>query len=265
MDPVVFFKLILIGYIENLNSDRKIIEHSRLRLDILLFLSYDIDEELPWHSTISRTRQLYVGEVFKELFSKVVGLCVSKRMLSGKRQAIDSVYIKANASKDSLVEKQIIEDGVQYIQELQHDEYGNQIEQHDNVMKDHRDSDTITRSRKQSTDNHHGWKGKQYKDMPTGKSLTNRTDSNDTAQGRPKFVSNHTHYSSTDRDARVSVKPGKPRQLNYTMQTSVDMGSHIITNAEAHYADRRDSESLPQVLTNTIHNLIQHDLTVEHR
>jgi transposase len=90
IDPVVFFKLILVGYLENLNSDRKIIEHSRLRLDILFFLGYDLDEELPWHSTISRTRSLYGEEVFKELFSKVLSLCVSKGMLSGRRQAIDS-------------------------------------------------------------------------------------------------------------------------------------------------------------------------------
>src|SRR5678809_306738 len=76
IDPVVFFKLILIGYLENLNSDRKIIAHSQLRLDILFFLGYDIDEELPWHSTISRTRALYGEQVFKELFSKVLTLCV---------------------------------------------------------------------------------------------------------------------------------------------------------------------------------------------
>ena len=263
IDPVVFFKLILIGYLENLNSDRKIIDHSRLRLDILFFLGYDIDEELPWHSTLSRTRQLYGEEVFKELFSKILSLCVSKSMLSGRRQAIDSAYIKANASMDSLVEKQIIEDGEQYLQELQRDEYGNEIEQHDNVMKDDRDKDQITQSRKNSTDQHHSWKGKEYKDMPTGKSLTNRTDGNDSEIGRPKFVSNHTHYSTTDRDARVSVKPGKPRQLNYTMQTSVDMSSHIITNIEAHLSDRRDSESLPQVLSNTIANLNELGLTVE--
>ena len=263
IDPVVFFKLILVGYLENLNSDRKIIDHSKLRLDILFFLGYDIDEELPWHSTISRTRQLYGEEVFKELFSKVLSMCVSKGMLSGKRQAIDSAYVKANASMDSLIAKEIIEDGGQYLQELQHDEYGKEIERHDNVMKDDRDNDTITQSRRKSTDKHHSWKEKEYKDMPTGKSLSKRTDGDETERGRPKFISNHTHYSTTDRDARVSVKPGKPRQLNYTMQTSVDMSSHIITNIEAHLSDRRDSESLPQVLINTIHNLKQQGLMVE--
>ncbi|HEX8314984.1 MAG TPA: IS1182 family transposase [Flavisolibacter sp.] len=263
IDPVVFFKLILIGYLENLNSDRRIIAHSKMRLDILFFLGYDLDEELPWHSTISRTRALYGEDVFKELFSKVLSLCVSKNMLSGRRQAIDSAYIKANASMDSLVEKQIIEDGQQYLDELRHDDYGKPIEQHDNVMKDDRDSDTITKSRSKSTGQHHAWKGEEYKDMPKGKSLTNRTDGDDTQTGRPKFVSNHTHYSTTDRDARVSVKPGKPRQLNYAMQTAVDMSSHVITNIEAHLADRRDSECLAQVLTNTINNLNEQELQVE--
>ncbi len=263
IDPVVFFKLILVGYIENLNSDRKIIAHSSMRLDILFFLGYDIDEELPWHSTISRTRQLYGEEVFKQVFKNVLSLCVHKGMLSGTRQAIDSAYIKANASMDSLVEKQIIEDGEHYLEELNHDEYGNKIEQHQNVMHDDRDSDTISESRKNSTDRHHTWKDKEYKDMPAGRALTKRTGEGHTEKGRPKFVSNHTHYSTTDRDARVSVKPGKPRQLNYSMQTAVDIGSHVITNVEAHLADRRDSECLGQVLENTISNLEQQGLSVE--
>src|SRR5215204_2887368 len=260
IDPAIFFKLILVGYLENLNSDRKIIEHSKMRLDILFFLGYDLDEELPWHSTISRTRALYGEQVFKELFTKVLSLCVSKGMLSGRRQAIDSAFIKANASMDSLKEKQIIEDGEHYLDELRHDEYGSNIEQHDNVMKDDRDSDTITRSRSKSTEEHHQWKAEEYKGMPKGKSLTK---TNDDDNARPKFVSNHTHYSTTDRDARVSVKPGKPRQLNYSMQTAVDMSSHLITNVEAHLADRRDSECLSQVLHNTIANLQKQGLMVE--
>ena len=263
IDPVVFFKLILVGYLENLNSDRKIIEHSRMRMDVLFFLGYDLDEELPWHSTISRTRALYTEEVFKELFLKVLALCVSKGMLSGRRQAIDSAFVKANASMDSLVEKEIIEDAGHYLDELRHDDYGNQVEQHDKVMKDDRDSDTITKSRKGSTEEHHRWKAEQYKGMPRGKAVTKNQGEEGEQQARPKFVSNHTHYSTTDRDARVSVKPGKPRQLNYSMQTAVDMGAHVITNVEAHYADRRDSECLPQVLQNTITNLKQQQLQVE--
>ena len=115
IDPAVFFKLILVGYLENLNSDRKIIQHASMRLDILFFLGYDLDEELPWHSTISRTRGLFGEEVFKALFKQVLSLCVQKGMLSGRRQAIDSAFVKANASMDSLRQKEIIEDGEHYL------------------------------------------------------------------------------------------------------------------------------------------------------
>ena len=68
LDPVVFFKLVLVGRLENLVSDRRLVEHCALRLDILYFLGYEVDEDLPWHSTISRTRQLYPAAVFEYLF-----------------------------------------------------------------------------------------------------------------------------------------------------------------------------------------------------
>lgn len=49
----------LVSRLENLVSDRRLSEHCSLRLDILYFLGYEVDKDLPWHSTISRTRQLY--------------------------------------------------------------------------------------------------------------------------------------------------------------------------------------------------------------
>jgi Transposase domain (DUF772). len=88
-------------------------------LSIRLFLGYDLDEELPWHSTISRTRQLFGEEVFLSLFQKVLSLCVQKGMVRGKRQCVDSAYIKANASMDSLLEKEVVEDVKAYVNELE--------------------------------------------------------------------------------------------------------------------------------------------------
>ena len=70
IDPVVFFKLMMVGYFENVCSDRKIIAMAGMRLDVLFFIGYDIDEPLPWHSTLSRTRQLYGEEVFLLLFKR---------------------------------------------------------------------------------------------------------------------------------------------------------------------------------------------------
>lgn len=54
IDPVLFFKILLIGYLNNINSDRALLRYCADSLSIRLFLGNDRDEELPWHSTISR-------------------------------------------------------------------------------------------------------------------------------------------------------------------------------------------------------------------
>ena len=127
IDPVVFFKLILIGYLENITSDRRIISMASMRLDMLFFIGYDIDETLPWHSTLSRTRQLYGQEVFMELFKDVLKQCIDKGMVAGRRQAIDSVFVKANASLDSLARKEILEDAQVYGKELKDQDRGKEL------------------------------------------------------------------------------------------------------------------------------------------
>lgn len=118
IDTEVFFKLMLIGYLENINSDRKIIETAGMRLDMLYFLGYDLDEPLPWHSTLSRTRQLFGEEVFLELFRNILKMCVERGMVSGKTQAVDSAFIKANASMDSLVEREIQENSRHFFNKI---------------------------------------------------------------------------------------------------------------------------------------------------
>ena len=90
--------MLSLGYLENINSDRKIIEQAGMRMDMLYFLGYEIDEPLPWHSTLSRTRKLFGEEVFLELFRNILRRCEEKGMLDGKTQSIDSAFIKANTS-----------------------------------------------------------------------------------------------------------------------------------------------------------------------
>ena len=240
IDPVVFFKLVLIGYLENLGSDRRIMSTVSLRLDMLFFVGYDIDEPLPWHSTLSRTRQLYGEELFKQLFKDVLKQCIDKGMVAGRRQVMDSVAVKANASMDSLVEKEILDDS---------EAYGDELRNEEEQTNDDKESQTVSATRYKAVELHHQWKAKAYKDMPKRK--------------HGKFVSNHTHYSATDTDARVSVKPGKPRQLNYLAQVSVDTAHHVITQIQTDHADKKDSQCLPSLLNNTIENLKQEGLQIE--
>lgn len=246
IDPVVFFKLCLVGYLNNINSDRKLIAYSSNCLDVRLFLGYDIDESLPWHSTISRTRQLYGEEVFLDLFKQILCLCVDKGMVRGKRQAVDSAFVKANASMDSLVEKEVIaKDAEVYAEELN---AGSQYK--------------VSKERKEWVEQHHRWKTEAYKDMPGHNKTTIRKDEFGN-EIRPRFLSNHTHYSGTDKDARISVKPGKSRQMNYFAQVAVDDKHHVITGAMADFADKRDSQCLPNILNQTIENLKENDIDIE--
>ncbi len=67
VDPVVFFKLCLIRKIENISSDRKLITLCRLRLDLLFFLDYNIDEKLPASTTISHTRRMYPADLYSNI------------------------------------------------------------------------------------------------------------------------------------------------------------------------------------------------------
>jgi transposase len=147
IDPVVFFKLLLVGYLENQPSDRRIINMASMRMDVLYFIGYDIDEELPWHSTLSRTRQLYHEDIFNELFKKVLKQCVNKGMLSGRRQAIDSVLVKANASMDSLVEREVLEDASDFIRQLKENE-----QEQDNIVQ-MPSNDTSSKETKRSNAN----------------------------------------------------------------------------------------------------------------
>ena len=245
LDPVVFFKILLVGYLNNISSDRHLIAYCSDSLSIRFFLGYDVHEPMPWHSTISRTRQLYGEEVFLSLFKAVLKLCVDKGMVRGKRQAVDSVFIKANASMDSLVEKEVLEDASAFVDELEEN----------SEFK-------TTSTRKKLVEQHHAWKEEVYKDQPNPNFNIDKVDEHGNLI-RPRFVSNHTHYSPTDSDARVSVKPGKARQLNYFGQIAVDDAHHVITGACSDFADKRDSQCLEQIVELTQENLNENGIELE--
>ena len=251
IDPIVFFKILLVGYLNNINSDRALIRYCSNCLDVRLFLGYDLNEELPWHSTISRTRALFGEEVFLQLFQMILGLCVTKGMVSGKRQAVDSAFIKANASMDSLVEKEVLKDASAFV---------NELEENSEFKACSDPNKTVTSTRKKLVEQHHKWKKEAFKGMPGHvKTLQKNEDGEDI---RPKFLSNQTHYSPTDPDAKISTKPGKPRQLNYAGQLAVDDQNHVITGACASTAGSKDSTIFSEIMDQTIDNLNQNEIKI---
>ncbi|WP_313636493.1 transposase [Empedobacter sp.] len=239
------------GYLNNINSDRALIRYCSNCLDVRLFLGYDLNEQLPWHSTISRTRALFGQEVFLQLFQLVLKLCVNKGMVSGKRQAVDSAFIKANASMDSLVEKEVLNDAFAFV---------NELEENSEFKACSESSRTVTSTRKKLVEQHHNWKKEAFKGMPGHvKTLQKNEDGEDI---RPKFLSNHTHYSPTDPDAKISTKPGKPRQLNYAGQLAVDDKHHVITGACASTAGSKDSAIFAEIMDQTIENFKRNEIQI---
>jgi len=235
IDPVVFFKLCLVGYLENIISDRKLIEHCSMRMDILYFLGYDIDEPLPWHSTVSRTRQLFPVAVFEEVFNKVLSLCVEKGMVHGHTQAIDSAFVKANASMDSLELKVPKETLEEHLLKIRH------------ISTAHRPAmiDKANAQQKVISADKRKLKDIQARQKKWGKDQDQRPGAGNKGS---RYTSNKTHYSPTDPDARIAVKPGKARKLNYLSQLAVDTGKHVITHISADFADKKDNQCLDAIV-----------------
>jgi len=231
IDPQVFYKLCLVGYLENIISDRKLIEHCSMRLDILFFLGYDIDEQLPWHSTISRTRQLLPEEIFEEVFTHILSMCVEKGMVSGHTQAMDSAPIKANASMDSLELKVPKEQLEAYLQKARYQSREDRKPKGNKASKQQQIITAEKRELQEIKSRNRNWKKNQDQRPGAGNKGA-------------KYTSNKTHYSPTDPDARISVKPGKARKLNYLNNISVDTAHHVITDVKAYHADKKDNQYL---------------------
>jgi hypothetical protein len=73
-------------------------------------------------------------------------------------------------------------------------------------------------------------------------------------------VSNKTHYCPADPDARVSIKPGKARKLNYHCSMAVDTAEGVISHIQADFADGRDCQYLPDITSKLQKRLSDNDL-----
>lgn len=105
MDPVVFFKCMLIGFFENLVYDTQLEFRIADSLTLRKFLGYGLDERTPDESTLRKTRQRMPEETFRAVFSKVLDVCQEAGLLKGRAVGMDSTQVDANASMDSLRHK----------------------------------------------------------------------------------------------------------------------------------------------------------------
>lgn len=102
VDPAVILKLMFLLFYENIKSERSLMEQLPLRLDWLWFCGYDLDDQTPNHSVISKARRRWGQDVFAEFFANILGQCLDAGLVDGRIVHIDSSMLHANASRDTL-------------------------------------------------------------------------------------------------------------------------------------------------------------------
>jgi transposase len=105
LPPAVYFRLLLIGYFEGIDSERGIAWRVADSLTLREFLGYAVSEAPPEHSTISRNRRLLDLESHQEVFTWVLGVLAKRGLLKGKTLGVDSTTLEANAALRSIVRR----------------------------------------------------------------------------------------------------------------------------------------------------------------
>src|SRR5262245_927239 len=116
--PGIYFRMLVIGYFEGLDSQRAIAWRCKDSLSVREFLGLALDQEGPDHSSLTLIRQRLPLEVHQEVFGLILSLACKHRLLDGKSVGVDSTLIEANAAMKSIVRREGGDDWKTYVKEL---------------------------------------------------------------------------------------------------------------------------------------------------
>ena len=116
--PGVYFRMLLVGYFEGIDSQRGIAWRCSDSLSLRQFLGIALEAPTPDHSTLSNTRNRLPQEVFAEVFQFVLSIAAAKQLIAGKTVGVDSTTLEANAAMKSIVRRDTGEDWQQYVTRL---------------------------------------------------------------------------------------------------------------------------------------------------
>src|SRR5246127_1310445 len=103
IDPELLLRILLIGYLYGVTSERKLIEELRMHLAWRWFTGLTFDQEIPHHSTFSKSRhgRFQQSKLFEQLFGQIGRQCVEGGLVEGKHLSVDGSFVEANAAKES--------------------------------------------------------------------------------------------------------------------------------------------------------------------
>jgi transposase len=123
VDPVVLFKLLFIGYLFGIRSERQLIREVEMNMAYRWFLGYNLTEKIPNHSTISQNRRRRFSEsnVYQEIFDHIVLQALELKLADGKHLYTDSTHLKANANNKKFKLEEVQKSTRSYLNDLEAD------------------------------------------------------------------------------------------------------------------------------------------------
>jgi transposase len=133
IDPELLLRILLIGYLYGITSERKLVEELRMHLAWRWFTGLGFDQEIPHHSTFSKNRhgRFADSKLFEQLFEEIVARCMGAGLVQGEHLSVDGSFILANASTGSRIPREQLAEAAQvkrtvreYLDELQQENPG---------------------------------------------------------------------------------------------------------------------------------------------
>lgn len=120
VDPVVLFKMLFIGYLFGIRSERQLVRDIEVNIAYRWFLGFSLTDKIPDHSTISqnRRRRFKDSDICQKIFDNIVLQAISHGLVEGKILYTDSTHLKANANKRKFIEKEVEKSVKDYMSEL---------------------------------------------------------------------------------------------------------------------------------------------------
>lgn len=219
IDPVVLVKMLLIGYLYDIRSERRLAEEHSLNLAYRWYTGYDLDEEVPTHSVLSKARKRFGKELFLKIFEEIVEACMRAGIVKAEGVFKDSTLVRADASLDSVVEVSLPPE--QYWRELEDSER----------PTDPRGRKPVAAEASQVGTHSNG-------EIAAGKMGKRRRDRN------PSYLRKR---STTDPDATMHFRPATGPLLSYKAHMSVT-ASGIVTATTVSASAEHDTAKVPDLI-----------------
>src|SRR5712692_5369097 len=151
IDPELLLRILLIGYLDGITSERKLGEELRMHLAWRWFTGLGFDQEIPHHSTFSKNRhgRFQETKLFQQLFEEIVARCLEARLVQGDDLSVDVSFVEANASKESRIPREHLAEAAQVKQTVR--QYLVELEQQNPIEEPVHKQDQVSTTDPDST------------------------------------------------------------------------------------------------------------------